>query len=495
MKDDDNVHPLKLLSLALFLVIGCAPENNEASSVALQSNTVDETRIEKIETSLSSAIIIAGENNTPMTLAARMSEYQTPGVSLAFFDRDGIRWSRAYGFADNAQNQSLSTEHKFQAASISKALTAIAVMRLVDRGDLDLDTDIRVYLKSWVPSWETELHPITLRHLLSHSAGLSVHGFEGYAQGATLPKLDQSLDGTSPANNDPVVPISRAGAGFSYSGGGYLIVQKVLEDTTELPFADLMDELVLQPAGMWHSTFLLDQIDGHYADAYVADGGTPEGGWNVYPESAAAGLWTTPSDLANLGALLLKARAGEAQKFLNTASMDTMTALAAGNWALGFRVDPDGTGTYFGHGGNNVGFSSDFLVVANADEGVVIMTNGDAKLGALVGEIRMAVATTYEWEKLGPEVRTLAEVPITQLAAYTGTYRQGEDFTFSIALDGEYLMIDAAPSGPIPVRLYPQTDRRFYILPSGLPFEFYEDETNQIKGVKIGSQKAIRIAP
>ena len=198
----------------------------------------------------------------------------------------------------------------FQAGSISKPVFATAVMRLVSSGVLDLDADVNDYLTSWrVPDSGGWTPRITLRQLLSHSAATSIHGFPGYPAAGPWPTVTEVLDGVPPANTLPVVVEGVPGLHVRYSGGGTTIAQQVVTDVVGKPFPELMRELVLEPAGMSNSTFeqpLPAAIAERAAFGHPWNGVPVAGGWHVYPEMAAAGLWTTAGDLARLGAELMR---------------------------------------------------------------------------------------------------------------------------------------------------------------------------------------------
>jgi CubicO group peptidase (beta-lactamase class C family) len=265
-----------------------------------QSN--QSAHITHIENGLLPAVTIKGQATPAMTIRERMKHYNVPGVSVAFFDHGQILWTRTYGFADVANQKPVTTATLFQAASISKPVSALAALRLVQDGKLTLDENVNGKLRSWkVPENEfTKEQKVTLRRILSHSAGLTVHGFPGYAAGEPLPTIVQVLNGEKPANTPPVRVDTVPGTLWRYSGGGYVIMQPLLTDVTGESFPQLLRDLVLQPAGTTHSTFdqpLPKNVSSLAATPYRGDGKPVKGGWHTYPEIAAAGLWTTPSDL------------------------------------------------------------------------------------------------------------------------------------------------------------------------------------------------------
>ena len=198
----------------------------------------------------------------------------------------------------------------FQAASISKPVAALVALRLVAEYRLDLDADVNSFLASWQLPGDAGAGPVTVRHLLCHGGGLSVDGFPGYRQDEALPGLTDMLDGLPPSNTPPVRRVGPAGREWRYSGGGYQVLQQLLEDVTGQEFADLAAELVLRPAGMTTASY--SQPDPADAAApHVL--GRPQA-WRVYPEHAAAGLWCTPADLLHLAQAIQAALAGQARR-------------------------------------------------------------------------------------------------------------------------------------------------------------------------------------
>ncbi len=234
---------------ALFIVVSlvCTVADSEDSSA----------HVNRIENGLLGAATIKGRPVETMRLADRMRHYNVPGVSIAFFQHGRIVWTLTYGFADVSTNKPVTPETLFQAGSISKPLAAMAALGLVQKGKLTLDGDVNLKLRTWkVPENEfTKSEKVTLRRILSHTAGFTVHGFNGYADGEPLPKIIQILNGEKPANNEPIRVHSTPGAAWDYSGGGYVVLQLLLTDVTGKPFPELLNELVLRPTSMVHSTF------------------------------------------------------------------------------------------------------------------------------------------------------------------------------------------------------------------------------------------------
>jgi CubicO group peptidase (beta-lactamase class C family) len=350
----------------------------------------------QIETGLLSAA------NPPhrMTLAGRMRHHKVPGVSIAVIDMGRLAWVRAYGDTQ-AGGVPVTTATLFQAASISKLVVSAAALRLVEQRRLGLDDDVNRSLGAWqVPDNPyTAKRKVTLRGLLSHGAGTGVPGFQGYAQGLPLPTTKQVLDGLPPANSLRVRVESEPGSAWRYSGGGFMIVQQLLTDITGKPFASLMHETVLAPLGMDESDFIQPVPAGlipHAARGHYASGDTVVGGWHNYPELAAAGLWTTPGDLALLVIDLNRAAMGQTGALLTPGTAREMLTPQHGGWGLGPALRGTGTSLCYSHEGGNVGYRAFIVGCPGTGQGVVVMTNGDAG-DNLYSEIVRGIAAAYGW--------------------------------------------------------------------------------------------------
>jgi CubicO group peptidase (beta-lactamase class C family) len=344
------------------------------------------------------------------TLTQLMEKVRVPGVSIAVIKDFEIHWAKGYGTADVTTGAPVTTETIFQAASISKPTAAMGVMRLVQDGTLSVDADINRYLKSWrLPASEhTRDRPVTLRALLSHTSGLGDgFGFPGYHPKEPLPSVVQILNGEKPSNTGKVLMDRPPFTAYKYSGGGVTLVQLAVTDTTGREFPELMKSLVLDPIGMRHSGFdqpLSAERDRLAARAHSGRGAAMDAKWHVYPELQAAGLWTTPSDLARLAIELQNALHGRSNRVLSTATAREMiTPVGMGDFAVGFGLRKMGEGWYFGHGGSNWGFQCDLVAHVRKGYGVAIMTNADSG-GAVVNEIRNRVAAAYSWDSLDKPV-------------------------------------------------------------------------------------------
>ncbi len=380
----------RMIPVVLFLLAGCLPPTNELPSPLDLAAPDAAERIARIEAS------IVPDGGEAVTLVDRMRQLDIPAVSVAVFEKGSISWAKAWGMADREEVRPAATNTLFQAASISKPVAAAAMLSLVEDGLLDLDADVNAYLTRWkVPENEfTATEKVTLRRIVNHTAGTTVWGFPGYARTEVLPPTIGVLDGEG--NTDSVRVYKKPGESWQYSGGGYTVLQLVLEDVTGRPFPDLVRERVLEPSDMSSSGYLQPLPPARWADAatgYREDGRPVEGQWHVYPEMAAAGLWTTPSDLARFAMAVQNDLQG-AGTVLDSATVREMLTPGMENHGLGPMISADGL--QFRHGGANEGFRCALIAFIDGRGGVAIMTNSDAG-GTVLGEVRDAVAKEYGW--------------------------------------------------------------------------------------------------
>ncbi|HEU0297141.1 MAG TPA: serine hydrolase domain-containing protein, partial [Anaerolineales bacterium] len=338
---------------------------------------------------------------------------------IAVIDGGELAWAGGYGILDVGDNRPVTTATLFQACSISKPVSAMAALALVEQGKLDLDEDVNQKLVSWqVPENEfTRDKKVTLRRLLTHTAGLTVSGFRGYASDEQVPTLHQILDGTPPANSVPIRVDAVPGTQWRYSGGGFMVLQQLLIDVTGKPFPEIMQDLVLQKLVLEQSTYqqpLPADLRAGAACAHDETGARVHGDWFTYPEMAAGGLWTTPSDLARLAIEIQKSNAGASNRVLSVEMTDQMLAdqmedfpaemvsqrysREIRNQGLGFRLEgqPVRRSARFSHHGGNMGYRCFIVAYSDLGQGAVVMTNSDN--GAeFIQEIVRSIAQEYGW--------------------------------------------------------------------------------------------------
>jgi CubicO group peptidase (beta-lactamase class C family) len=402
--------------------------------------------------------LLPGERDT---LVDRMRAYDVPGLSLAVIADGRIALQRAYGAREAGRPAPVEPTTLFQACSISKPVTALALLRLVDSGALDLDADVNERLTAWrVPpnaSWQPR---VTLRMLLSHSAGLTTSGFPGYRRDRPLPTLVEILTGTAPANTGAVRVDLVPGTQFRYSGGGTVVVQLLLEELTGTPLPQLLEELVLGPLGMGDSTFaqpLTASLHDRAATAHRTDGTPVPGGWHVYPEQAAAGLWTTPADLCRYAIAVQEAVAGRDAILRPATAREMLTPQVASTERIG-GLRSVGLGPFlggetetmwFGHSGGNEGFKCHVLAHVEAGCGAAVMTNGDAGHG-LVREVFAALARQLGWPGYLPEPAGEPGETGAALDRFTGRFELRPGVEVAIARSGDELPVTIGSQAPIP---------------------------------------------
>ena len=333
---------------------------------------------------------------------AQMKKRAITGLSLAIIDGGKIVREQGYGFTDKGAKTPVTALTLFQAGSVSKPVAALGALHLVDSGLLSLDEDVNAKLHTWTvpPNKFTDAHIVTLRLLLSHTAGMTVHGFPGYRIGAPLPTLTQVLNGEKPANTPAILVNQIPGSQWKYSGGGYVVMQQMVVDVTGKPFPRFMDETVLKPLGMSSSTYsqpLPEEMAHKAAKGYGGIfGQSVNGGWHVYPEMAPAGLWTTAADLARFAIGIQTSVAGHSNPVISQSLTRQMLTVEQTNYGLGLGLRGNGRTLRFGHDGANAGFDAVVRAYAYLGKGAAVMINKNDGSGA-IEQILGAIAEQYHW--------------------------------------------------------------------------------------------------
>lgn len=338
------------------------------------------------------------------TMDQLLAHFRVPGVSVAVIQDFRIAWAKAWGLTDVKTGAHVRTDTVFQAASISKPVTAMAMLKAVQDGKFGLDQDINTILKSWKLPMDSFPGAVTPRMLASHTSGLGDgFGFPGYAPGAQRPTVTQILDGQAPSVLGPVRMERAPLMGYKYSGGGVTVEQLMLTDALNKPFGQIMQDAVLGPLRMGNSTFAQPiPADKEIEAAHAHDqrGRTMDAPYHVFPELAAAGLWTTPSDLARFMIEVQLTLQGKGGRVIDRKTAEAMVMpVGVGPYAVGFAVEKRGEGWYFTHTGSNWGYRAVVLAHRVKGYGVTIMTNGDNG-EPLYKEIVDRVARAYGWDSL-----------------------------------------------------------------------------------------------
>ncbi|MBI5771294.1 MAG: beta-lactamase family protein [Verrucomicrobia bacterium] len=451
-----------------------------AFTFALAADAPD-ARLSRVESGLLPPARLAGTKSEAWTVAARLKNYHVPGVSLAVLDAGAIAWARGYGIAQAGQETAVTAATLFQAASISKPVAAAGALALVASGQLALDEDVNAKLKNWkVPaSPAAEGGPVTLRRLLSHTAGLTVHGFHGYAVDEPRPTLMQVLDGAKPANSAPIRIDLKPGTKWRYSGGGYCVAQQLMLDTVDADFPAFLRERVLAPAGMTASTFeqpLPAALAATAAAGHRPSGAVLAGTSHVYPEMAAAGLWTTPSDLARFVLSLQRSLAGRGG-LLPRPLVEAMITppLAGSGYGLGLGVTGEGDQLQLAHNGANEGFRCALVFYPRTGRGAIVMTNSDNG-GPLINEILRAIAAAYDWPHYRVEEKKTVPLATAAFDTLVGRY-QHEDALSAVFREDEHFYFQIR--GQKRREIFPRTELEFFFLDSPETLAFERDRAGR----------------
>ena len=440
-----------------------------------------EDRIRQVENNLGDWV--RTQNDSTWNLEGRMKHHNVMGVSIAVVHDFKLEWVKGYGWADVSEKRLVTEKTLFQAASISKSLNGVGVMKLVQDGKIDLDTDINQYLTSWKFPYDTvsKNKLITVAALLSHTAGLTIHGFPGYARGDTIPTLQQILDGQKPANTEAVRSFTEPGAGVVYSGGGVTISQLIVMDVTHQPYDEFMQKNVLDPMGMKGSFFTQPPARSDsslLATGYKADGTPVKGKYHIYPEQAAAGLWTNPADLGKYIIETVLSYNGKSNRVLTPEFTRLRLTPVMQDAATGVFVERKDSSFYFSHGGANEGFTCYYVGDLISGNGMVIMTNSDN--GSLSDEVANSVATVYGWKDYyQPVLKTVVEVDEAVLDTYVGKYGAEGEVT-TIRREGRNLLISPYPG--FWVTAYFTSDVDFFVREFNGDLKFIIDAEGKVTG-------------
>lgn len=438
----------KFIHFAIVLLVmqGCAQKDSSAH--------VD-SEIDTIENGLITSIVIEGEKPVTYSIEERMDFYKVPGMSLAIVKNGELHWAKGYGMANTNDSIEVTSTTLFQAGSISKPIAALAALKLAEEGKLDLDTDVNTYLKDWkVEDNEfTKDEKVTVRRLLTHTAGMTVHGFPGYKPTDTFPSITQVLNGKG--NTPRIFVDTRPDSIWRYSGGGYTVMEKVVEDISGMPLEDYLEANILNPMEMQNSTYaqpLPKEFHNEVSAAYDYEGNIIEGLWHNYPEQAAAGLWTTPTDLAKYYSEVYNINNGKPDGVLSKTTIDKMLTKHKNNWGLGPAINDEGEALKFGHGGKNAGFTNNMVGFVNSGDAIIVMTNADNG-GSLVEEIIRSASQYYDWNLAEPRTIRLAAPSDYDLNPLLGKYLYTEEipdigkYYVHLSRDGEQLIIDNPNTG------------------------------------------------
>jgi CubicO group peptidase (beta-lactamase class C family) len=478
---------MKYFLLTLILLIACG---------YLPTNAQTNKQIVMVENSLVGPS--HEESFKGWSISDRMAHYKVNGISIAVIRNYKIEWAKGYGFADVANKTPVTTTTRFQAGSISKSLNAVGVLKLAGKEGIDLNADVNKYLVSWKVPYNkiSKGKAVNISQLLSHTAGFNVSGFSGYMANQSIPSTVQILKGKHPSNSPAVHIINQPGIIHQYSGGGTIITQLLIEDITHKHYDTYMQSEVLKPLGMVNSSFAnpgKGNTKNLLATGYYENGKQVEGKYHIYPEKAAAGLWTTPSDLAKYIIALQEAYRGKQNNILSSPMAKLMLTPNIDQRAgLGVFIDNYNGEKYFGHGGLTFGFYSQYYGSLTNGNGVVVMTN--SVNADIVPEIINSVANVYGFKGLyRSKVTKSFSVNESILESYTGSYRLGPDEVLTVSKIDKQLFIKL--TGQDKVAIYPETVSKFYLKVVDAQLEFIKDANGKIKKVVLYQDGSANDAP
>jgi CubicO group peptidase (beta-lactamase class C family) len=478
------------------MLVGILPRKFGPATTGPDNSSV-EARIRRVEQGLLPTVLIKGDPT--LSIDERMKHYKVPGLSVAVINNYKVEWARSYGVKDIETREPVSTATLFQAGSISKPVAAMIALKKVEEGKLTLDENINNKLISWkLPDNEfTAKKKVTLANLLSHTAGTTVHGFPGYAVGKNLPTLQEVLDGAAPANTAPVRVDIEPGTRVRYSGGGTTIAQVAIMDIEKKPYPQIANETVLAPLEMTNSTYsqpLPDDWRKKAASGHQTAGNLVEGKIHIYPEMSAAGLWTTPSDLAKFAIEVQLSLVGRSNKVLSKESVDKMTTSFMEGVGLGFFIEKHGNAIYFGHGGADEGFRAELLVSRDKGYGAVVMANSDN--GQILREVIRGIAREYGWDEFLPAPYETVSVEEATLDGYLGRFQVNPDRVLTITREAGRLY--AKPTGDPGFELLPISQTNFIRRDANTKYNFIKNATGPTDAIQIdfagGGTQAKRIS-
>ncbi len=471
--------PYFWVGVGLILLLACETKSS-----------LQRAKIREVENGLLRAVYFKGEKLEKLKLEERMVFYRVPGLSLAMIDQDSISWVKAYGYCDQKDDGQVTPETVFQAGAFSQPVAAALALSLVEEGKLGLDVDINNYLKAWkVPLTEATLgHPVTLRHLLLHRAGFSNWVFPGYGKDEPFPTLLQVLKGEKPAVNTPLVPLDPPGSVIRTSESGYVVLQQLLEEVSQQPFAELAEQRIFRPIGLKNTAFSADvpaELKHKVASGHQRDGSVYPERWRRYPELAAKGLWTTPSEMAVFLTELMAAARGEEGKLLSAAAARAMLTAQAASRGFGLYVEGSGDDLYFHCQGRTAGFACALLVFPGKRQGVVVMTNSDNGQ-VLIDEIIRSVAAAYKWPHFKPVERPLYRLDPSIYQRYVGRYEITPDYVLDVKFEDYYLVIQ--PTGQAPTKFFVESETVFFSVDPFIRIQFRRDERGNVTHLVLWQQ-------
>jgi CubicO group peptidase (beta-lactamase class C family) len=468
-----------ILAAAGLLTIGCNPQKE-----------LTRKAINAAERGLMRAAYLKGLRPETLSLRDRMPFYRVPGVSLAVIDGNRVAWARAYGEKDIQTHQPLTTDTAFQGGAFSQFVASVAALRLADQGRLAIDKGVNAQLRSWQIPDGAQRSEILPRELMAHAAGLSDQVFSGYVQGEPFPSLLQILNGEPPANNGPVwaPPAHRFPTKVQYAESGYVVLQQLLEDVSSSPFPEFAQSSVFRPLKLTGSTLAVpipEEVRSRAASGHLREGQVIPGLWRNYPEAAAKGLWTTPSDFAAVLCDLLRSATDGTGILLSPGMARYLLGPRIENAGFGFFVEGAGDDVNFNLRAKTRGYACYMTVYPAKGQGVVIMTNSENGF-VLIQEILCGLSDAYRWPHFKPEEKAVLRLAPETYARFTGRYEIRPDYVLDVTLEDYYLVI--RPTGQAATKFYAEGQTLFYSVDPYVRIQFLSDKAGRVESLILWQQ-------
>lgn len=472
----------KVLLITLIILSACKQKkSSEITSTALNNDSI--AQIERIEKNLVPVHYLKGMDHKK-SIPQVMKEDGIAGVSIAFFEKDTITWQKTYGYANLADSTKVTPKTVFNGASLSKPVTAMAALNLVERGVLSLNGDVNNYLKGWkVPENNfTKTEKVTLKRLLGHTAGFERYVQSSYFPNEALPTIDQMLSGEKPSIDPPVSMVSVPGQKQIYSNPGYSVIEKLIEDATGKEFNDVMRKLIFEPCHMNNSSF--EQPIPKHLIRQIATGYTNDlepYPYKLFPYKAAGGIWTTPTDLANFLVTVLEDHHASTNTILSKRMTDSVFAKTPTRLGFAKIYNQDSPDLLFEHWGSNSGFTCYLLGSLNNKQGVVIMTNSDNGM-SLMSYIARAVAVAYDWDFLRPQVFESIDTNGVDIKKFTGQFKGGNELLEFQVVEGVLKFLEETGNSS---KLVPVAENIFIQPNNNTLYEFLKNKDGEIRYVRM----------
>jgi CubicO group peptidase (beta-lactamase class C family) len=457
-----------LVCIICFVVTSCS-----RTTVSLDQQISDNEKIQWLENNLSPLHQLE-EHEKRFSIQEAMTKYNVPGVSMVFVENRDIKWKKTYGFSNLQTSEKVSNNTVFTGASLSKPLTAVAALSLVETESLNLDEDVNKWLVEWkVPDNEfTKNQKVTLRHLISHRAGIRNDLWSSYLPEQETPNLHQMLAG-QPPSVDPATTVNAIpGSKEQYSNPGYSIIQKLIEDVTQNKFEDVMDELIFKPSVMKSSTFqqpMPRSLMRRKATGY--DQNLKPFTYKLFPYKAAGGVWTTPTDVAQFIITLFDDLDG-AHKILSRAITQEIFSKTPIRLAFAKLYNNDSDDLVFRHYGTNQGFSSYIVGSLKNRQALIIMTNGHMQFEFL-DYVARAAAEVYQWDYLKPIVHRTYASSGSNYQDYTGYFKLNDKLIQVSHIDNSLLLNSNLSAKSI--KLTQIGPGEFFALEDSIKYQFLKD--------------------